>query len=82
MPDTTIEAVYEHGVLRLIKPIGLAEGTRVDVIVIPRTSAANPTGRTPAEIAARIAAMPMESNEQGFSGDDHDQILYGGNQAR
>ena len=28
MPTTTIEAVYEQGVLRLSRPIDLAEGTR------------------------------------------------------
>jgi len=38
MPNTTIEAVYEHGVLCLSRPIDLAEGTRVDVIVIPQES--------------------------------------------
>lgn len=77
MPTTTIEAVYEPGVLRLSRPIDLAEGTRVDVIVIPQTSSPNPTKRTPAEIAMRIAAMPMQSSAEGFSGEDHDRILYG-----
>jgi hypothetical protein len=31
---------------------------------------------SPAEILAEIAALPME-NSEGFSGRDHDQILYG-----
>lgn len=30
----TIEAVYEQGVLKLLQPIPLAEGTHVEVIVI------------------------------------------------
>jgi predicted DNA-binding antitoxin AbrB/MazE fold protein len=78
MPTTTIEAVYEQGVLRLSRPIDLAEGTRVDVIVIPQPSATNQARRTAVETAARIAAMPMQASAEGFSGDDHDRILYGG----
>ena len=31
---TSIEAVYEQGVLRPLKPLGLAEGTRVDIILV------------------------------------------------
>jgi hypothetical protein len=26
---------------------------------------------------SEIAAMPMESSPDGFSGEDHDQVLYG-----
>ena len=55
---TTVEAIYEQGVLRLIQPLSLAEGTRVDIIVMTRESTAE--GRTPADILAAIAAMPME----------------------
>jgi predicted DNA-binding antitoxin AbrB/MazE fold protein len=33
---TTVEAIYEQGVLRLIQPLSLAEGTRVDIIVMTR----------------------------------------------
>jgi predicted DNA-binding antitoxin AbrB/MazE fold protein len=87
-----VEAIYEHGVLRLTRPIDLAEGTRVEVIVIPREpetttqgSAASGDGRakrTPAEIAAEIAALAIESNDDGFSGRDHDKVLYGDKGAR
>jgi predicted DNA-binding antitoxin AbrB/MazE fold protein len=79
MPPTPIEAVYEHGVLRPTQPIDLAEGARVEIIVIPESSAIRAIlpSRTPAEVAARIAAMPMESSPIGFSGEDHDAILYG-----
>jgi len=31
---TTVKAIYERGALRLIEPIELQDGTRVDVIVI------------------------------------------------
>ena len=33
----TVDAVFEHGVIRPLKPIGLAEGTQVEVTV--RTTA-------------------------------------------
>ena len=72
---TTVEAIYEQGVLRLIQPLSLAEGTRVDIIVITRESPAE--GRTPADILAAIAALPMEVGGEVFSGRDHDKILYG-----
>ena len=84
--STTIEAVYEQGVLRLSRPIDLADGTRVDVIVIASHPALTPVmpdepgprKRTRAETMSDIAAMPMESSPDGFSGEDHDQVLYGG----
>lgn len=90
MPTTTIEAVYEQGSLRLSRPIDLAEGTRVDVIVIPRAAASElqyppqvePTEsetrkRTPAEIMAAIAAMALQSGHPTQDARDHDRILYG-----
>jgi predicted DNA-binding antitoxin AbrB/MazE fold protein len=88
--STTIEAVYERGVLRLSRPIDLADGTRVEVVVIAPHLALAPVGpsepgpkkKTPAEILAEIAAMPMESSLEGFSGEDHDQVLYGGDEPR
>ena len=72
---TTVEAIYERGVLRLIQPLSLAEGTRVDVIVITQEPTAE--GRMPADILATIAALPMEDGGEEFSGRDHDKILYG-----
>ncbi len=88
--STTIKAVYEQGVLRLSRPIDLADGTRVDVIVIASHPALTPVipdepgprKKTPAEIMSEIAAMPMESSPDGFSGEDHDQVLYGGDEPR
>jgi predicted DNA-binding antitoxin AbrB/MazE fold protein len=77
---TTVEAIYEQGVLRLIQPLPLAEGTRVDIIVMTRESPAE--GRTPADILAAIAALPMEVGGEEFSGRDHDKILDGDTGAR
>lgn len=74
---TTVEAIYENGVLRLSRPIELAEGAAVEVIVIPRTP--QPEQQTPAEILAELAALPVGTTDTGgLSGCDHDKILYGG----
>lgn len=70
----TTEAIYEKGVLRLIKPMSLADGTRVEVVII--TSQTSAEDKTPAEILDTIAAMPMEAKGKEFNGKDHDKILY------
>jgi predicted DNA-binding antitoxin AbrB/MazE fold protein len=71
---TTIEAVYEQGVLRLKAPIALAEGAEVEVIVISR-DVVNGESK-PAEILAAIAALPSAGGNGEFSGRDHDSVLY------
>ena len=62
--STTVEAIYEAGILRLAHPIDLADGSRVDVMIIPRPPAVEPTHpdesepyKTPAEIMAEIATL-------------------------
>jgi predicted DNA-binding antitoxin AbrB/MazE fold protein len=77
---TTVEAIYEQGVLRLLQPLALAEGTRVTVIVITQELPAE--SRTPADMLAAIAALPMEAEGEEFSGRDHDKVLYGDKGAR
>ena len=34
------------------------------------------TDKTPEEILAAIAAMPMEGSKEAFSAQDHDRVLY------
>jgi predicted DNA-binding antitoxin AbrB/MazE fold protein len=71
----TAQAIYEQGVLRLTEPILLEEGTCVEVIVI--TKKTQSVEKTPTEILAKIAAMPLEaSNNDEFSGRNHDKVLY------
>jgi predicted DNA-binding antitoxin AbrB/MazE fold protein len=36
--STSVEAIYENGVFRPLQHVDLAEGTRVEVIVITRES--------------------------------------------
>lgn len=81
MPDS-IGATYEHGVLRLDRPMDLAEGTRVAVIVLPRCEPDlpphEPAARmTPFQIMAEIAAMAHESRATTQDARDHDRVLYG-----
>jgi predicted DNA-binding antitoxin AbrB/MazE fold protein len=71
---TTVEAIYEQGVLRLKEPISLAEGAEVEVIVISREPAAGEV--KPAEVLAAIATLPQEGEDGDFSGRDHDSIIY------
>lgn len=78
--STTVEAVYEQGVLRLMQPIALAEGARVQVIIMTPKPATE--RESPADILAAIAALPLEADEKGFPGRDHDEILYGKKGAR
>jgi predicted DNA-binding antitoxin AbrB/MazE fold protein len=72
---TTIEAVYERGVLRLKEPISLADGTIVEVTIT--TSEPDRDTKTPAEILSAIASLPIDGDGSEFSGRDHDKILYG-----
>ncbi|XGB38876.1 MAG: antitoxin family protein [Cyanobacteria bacterium LVE1205-1] len=71
----TIEAIYEAGVLKPIQPIELADGTHVSLIITDTLE--NNSEQSPAEMLAAIASLPLEGAEQGFSNQDHDQLLYG-----
>lgn len=69
-----IEAVYEQGMIRPLQPLELAEGTRLDLIVI--THEQPKTNGNAAEILAEIAALPLEGPNVPFAGRKHDSILY------
>ena len=72
---TTIEAIYENGVLRPVDPVDLDEGARVRLLIVRER---RPGAKTPAEILAEIAALPREgSSEVETASRDHDKYLYG-----
>ena len=76
---TTTAAIYENGVLRPLSPLPLAEGARVEVTVTDDASSAQVAEIGSAgELLREVAALPMESGDAGFSGRDHDRILYSG----
>ena len=70
---TTIEAIYEGGMLRPLEPVHLAEGAHVEIILVPQA----PDPRRAAEILAQIADLPIQGKTDPFSGADHDKALYG-----
>jgi predicted DNA-binding antitoxin AbrB/MazE fold protein len=69
-----IEAIYEQGIIRPLEPLELAEGTRLDLIVI--THEQPKTNGNAAEILAEIAALPLEGSNDTFTSREHDSILY------
>jgi len=71
----TISAIYENGTLILDEPLPVSNGVKVEVIILPVKNKA--LEKTPAELLAEIAALPMEGNGEKFSNRDHDRILYG-----
>lgn len=68
-----ITAIYEAGILRPTEPLPVADGTKLDVIVV---GSHEQPSQSPAAVLAKIAAMPTEPGPS-FSGKDHDRILYG-----
>jgi predicted DNA-binding antitoxin AbrB/MazE fold protein len=72
---TQIEAVYEQGILRPLTPLDLAEGERVEIILLKH--AEKPPGQSAAALLAELAALPEEGPGDSFSGADHDAVLYG-----
>lgn len=75
-----IQAVYENGVFRPVQPVELAEGTPVELQIETPLPFTDP--KILAKALAEIAALPLEGPDDGFSGADHDKILYGGKDAR
>ena len=71
----TLTAVYENGVLRPSEPLPLDEGQAVEVTVTVTDELKR--NRELVEALKRIAALPMESPDDGFTGADHDKVLYG-----
>lgn len=71
------EAIYENGVLRPLTTPGLREGEKVEILVVSRPDASPHTPSESATILARIAELPLQEDDRGFSGREHDRILYG-----
>jgi hypothetical protein len=71
---TKVNAVYSQGQLRLASPMDLLDGTSVEVVVISPGPA--PSAEDACDILRRIASLPIEPGSDGFSGSDHDRVLY------
>ena len=71
---TTVKAVYAEGKLELAEPVDIPDGTAVEVILIAPSESQSAVHS--ADVLARIAALPAEPGADGFSGSDHDRVLY------
>lgn len=83
----SITAIFDSGVFRPLEPVELADGTQVR-IQMPQSDKSSASGSSPEELAAQQAAinkmlteienLPVQEPDDGFSGRDHDKVLYGG----
>lgn len=74
----TIRAVYKNGAIHPVEPLALADGASIDVTIEAVSSdlpTLDPVGI--ARLMAEIAALPLEGDDTPFSGEDHDEVLYG-----
>jgi predicted DNA-binding antitoxin AbrB/MazE fold protein len=76
-----IEAIYNNGAFVPVVPLAIPEGVRVHLRVDEQTSTDAP-GKMMSraeldEFLKMMAELPIESPNDGFSGADHDKLLYG-----
>jgi predicted DNA-binding antitoxin AbrB/MazE fold protein len=82
--EHTIPAIFDSGVFRPLAPVDLADGTQVQVQVpVPASISETSSDAVARQQAAikkflmEMESLPMEGPDDGFSGRDHDKILYG-----
>jgi predicted DNA-binding antitoxin AbrB/MazE fold protein len=68
---TTVRAVYQNGVLRPDRPLPLAEGAAVDVLVTPAAEDDEVlrrmgTAKSLEELFAIVDALPAEEGDDGY----------------
>lgn len=68
----TISAIYENGVIRPLQQVALNNGDEIEVLVIDR----RPDPQEAYRILHEISALPDDGPVDGFSGGDHDSVLY------
>jgi predicted DNA-binding antitoxin AbrB/MazE fold protein len=78
----TIQAIYEGGVFKPRDPVTLKEGAAVELTVRTEDPFVPADPATVLRMVEEIASMPVQGPDDGFSGADHDKILYGGTDAR
>jgi predicted DNA-binding antitoxin AbrB/MazE fold protein len=72
-------AIYENGVFKPLHPVDLKEHEVVRLAVVSQEPTAASTAGQPSALAAMLdetAALPPEGPDDGFSGRDHDRVLY------
>jgi predicted DNA-binding antitoxin AbrB/MazE fold protein len=78
----TIQAIYEGGVFKPREAVALEEGAAVELTVRAEPPFVPADAAAVLRFVEEIAALPLEGPDDGFSGADHDKILYGGTDAR
>jgi len=69
----TITAKFEQGIFRPLETVDLPEGEEVEMLLIPKKG---PSIETSLRALDELARLPIESEDDGFSGADHDAVLY------
>lgn len=84
-----IEAIFENGVFRPLGPVELGEHVVVRLVVdAPRAESEGSGNETSGALLSQqraalgalreeMNALPLSSAADGFSGADHDRLLYG-----
>lgn len=85
--DQTIQAVYQHGVLRPLTPLPLREDEVVSVTVSrpddgePQVVAETRRGEEQRDIVLRFVSkmesLPVRCPQDGLTNRDHDRLIYG-----
>ncbi len=73
MTHTAI-VIYEDGVLRLKEPLPVPSGTEFEALL---TEKDGPDPQEAFRILMEIAALPSNGPDDGFSGAQHDEVVYG-----
>jgi predicted DNA-binding antitoxin AbrB/MazE fold protein len=80
-----IRAVYENGLLRPLDPVSLSEQDQVSLVINPTTAHGSLTENQERDRQRQALQdaldeaerLPLENPDDGFSGADHDLVLYG-----
>lgn len=76
------DAIYSNGAFVPVTPVSIPEGVRFHLRINEEEDVRVTTNGTPCraeldEFLRLAAELPVESPDDGFSGADHDRILYG-----
>jgi len=74
MTHSAIAVYEENGILRLREPLSAPLGTEYEVVLIEKDG---PDPQEADRLLTEIAAMPNDVPDDGFSGAQHDEVLYG-----
>lgn len=81
-----IDAIYNNGAFVPIDPIAIREGAHVHLRVDEKPESTNSPSENSSkmmtqaefkEFLRKMAELPLEGPDDGFSGADHDKLLYG-----